>query len=824
MTVPDARAVAGPLSPYRVLDLTDESGALCGKMLADLGADVLLIEPPEGGRARRVPPYIDREGAKASLYFEAFNANKRGATIDPATPSGRNRLAELCAGADFVLASGRAGGLEAWNLSPERLLQLNPNLVVTLQSPFGRRGPYASFQGSDLVLAALSGLLNLTGDPDRPPVRVGPVYQSLFHAASEAAVASLAGHFRRQQTGKGVIVDVPALLSSTWATMTIIMSVALEDIEPRRVGTARRRSGVVMPAVFPCKDGHVVLDILGGHIGGPSNRALWRWMQAEGMASPDLATKDWDAWDFAEFARDLTGAQRLVDRISGEAARFLLTHTKVELFDRAVKDGILLAPANSAADLVHSPQLAARDFFWRPRGLPWGEAVYPGAFAKMSKTPIVFRQPAPPRTGKAPAVEWPRRERTTPASGSEQAALPFAGLKVADFTWVAAGPTFTQYLSNYGATVVRVETPGKPDSLRTGAPFAGRRPGINRGGFFARVNTGKLGLALNLSKPEGRALARRLIDWADIVAESFTPGTMKKWGLDYETIAQNRPDLVMISSCIMGQSGPYARYGGFGSLAAALCGVNAASGWADRGPGSAFGAYTDTIVPRFAAAALLAAIDHQRRTGQGQYIDVSQFEASAQFAATAILEYSLLDQDVQRRGNASRAVAPHGVYPVAGDDRWIAIVCRDDVEWQFLCHVLGNPPWAAEPGFATLSGRMASIDRLEVLLARETCGWDGGPLMQALQAAGVPAGVVQTARDLLHDPQITALEYVQWLDHPEMGAVPFEGSRFMLDGEVARLTRSPLLGEHSEEVLRKILGLDDEAVAQAVMSGAVELT
>jgi crotonobetainyl-CoA:carnitine CoA-transferase CaiB-like acyl-CoA transferase len=702
------------------------------------------------------------------------------------------------------------------------LRRVNPQLVMVSLTPFGQRGPYATYAGTDLVIAALSGLLALTGDPDRPPVRVGPVYQSLFHAAAEAAAGALIGHFERLRTGRAVHVDVPAILASTWATMTALLTVVLEGRVPKRAGTMRRRGNTVMPALFPCQDGYVVLDILGGTVGAASNRALWRWMAEEGMASPDLVNKDWEAWDFAQLARDPAG-QAEVDRICGEAARFLLRHTKAELFDRAVRDGILLAPANQIRDLLHNRQLLARRFFWIEPDPQLGDLPHAGPLARFSATPLEFRHGAP-SVPTGDGVGWPdvpSRAVAVPPVGAGP--RPFSGLKVADFSWVAAGPSITQYLSTFGATVVRVESRRRPDPLRSMPPFPGHQPGLDRGGFWARVNTGKQSCVINLDTPGGQALARRLVSWADVVVESFTPGTMARWGLDYATLAADRPDLIMLSSCQMGQTGPYARYGGFGSLAAAMSGVNEATGYPDRGPGAAYGAYTDTIVPRFAIAALLAALDHRRRTGEGQYIDVSQFETAVHFTGGALLEFAVNGQDFVRRGNRARAAVPHGVFPTAGEDQWIAIVCRNDAEWQALADVLGKPAWACDPALATLAGRLAHQDALEAALAEATRTWDKYALMRALQARGVPAGAVQHADEVLVDPQIAALGYLHWLDHPEMGRIPYEGSRFLINGETPKLARSPLLGEHTVSVLQELLGLSDAELAEAVATGAVDL-
>ncbi len=399
----------------------------------------------------------------------------------------------------------------------------------------------------------------------------------------------------------------------------------------------------------------------------------------------------------------------------------------------------------------------------------------------------------------------------------------FEGLKVADFSWVGVGPITTKYLADHGATVVRVESTTRPDVLRLLPPFKGGKPGLNRSQFFANYNTNKLSLSLNLGVPEGREVARRLVMWADVVAESFTPGTMAAWGLDYEAISKIKPDIIMISTCQQGQTGPHARFGGFGQLAAALGGYYEVTGWPDREPAGPYGAYTDFICPPFALAALVAALDYRRRTGRGQYLDLSQLECGLQFLGPALLDYAVNGRIATRAGNRDPYACPHGAFPCAGEDRWVAVAVTSDREWRALCQVLGRPEWAEDPRFATFLGRRRHEDLLEGLIGEATRSWDPFDLMAALQAAGVPAGVVQRCSDLHRDPQLKHRGHWVTLDHCEMGPTVYDGIPFRLSETPGQLERAaPCLGEHTEFVLRELLGYTDEEVAELAAAGALE--
>ena len=398
----------------------------------------------------------------------------------------------------------------------------------------------------------------------------------------------------------------------------------------------------------------------------------------------------------------------------------------------------------------------------------------------------------------------------------------FDGVKIADFSWVGVGPITIKHLADHGAIVVHVESTTRPDVLRLNPPFRGGA-GINKSQFFANFNTSKYGLTLNLNHPQGLDVARRLVTWADVVAESYTPRAMKKWGLTYEDIRQVNPSVIMISMCQQGQSGPHASYAGYGNLAAALAGFFHLTGWPDRDPAGPYGAYTDFINPHFATAALIAALDYRRRTGQGQYIDLSQYEGAVQFLAPAILDYTVNGVVTNRAGNASDRAAPHNAYPCAGEDRWLALAVFSDAEWDALCRVAAGAPFTTDDRFRTLFGRKTHEAELDDLIGAWTRHQTAEDLMERLQAAGVNAGVVQTCADLHADPQIAHRGFFVELDHAEMGPSTYDGLSFELSETPGELRMpAPTLGQHNEMVLRDLLGYDDETIADLVISGALE--
>ena len=388
------------------------------------------------------------------------------------------------------------------------------------------------------------------------------------------------------------------------------------------------------------------------------------------------------------------------------------------------------------------------------------------------------------------------------------------GLNVLDFCWVAAGPMTTKYLAEHGATVVRVESAKRPESLRRAAPYGGGVSGINRSGYFGNYNANKYGLTLDMRHPRAKELVLRIVStWADMVTENFTPGTMEGWGLGYDALKKVNPKLIMFSASMLGRGGPLEKQPGFGAVLSSLAGLTNITGWPDRGPVNPYGAYTDFIVPRFAVASILAALDYLRRTGEGTHLDMSQLETSLHFSSPLLLDYAINGVEPTRKGNRDAGAAPHGVYPCQGEDRWIAIACFSDAEWHALRQVIApsGDGWPVQDRFASLRGRKAAEDELDRLMANWTKSWEAKTLMEALQQAGVPAGMVNDTRDLFEDAQLQYRGHYQYLDHAEIGRYASEKSEFNLSRTPGKLDRpAPMMGEHNEYVLRELVGLTEQ--------------
>lgn len=400
----------------------------------------------------------------------------------------------------------------------------------------------------------------------------------------------------------------------------------------------------------------------------------------------------------------------------------------------------------------------------------------------------------------------------------------FDGIKVLDFGWIGVGPITARYLGDNGATVIRVESLTRFDGLRMAPPYKDAKPGLNNSQFFATFNASKMSLGLNMARPQARAIAKRLcLEWADVITEGFTPKQMREWGLHYDDLSPARPDLIMVSTCQLGQAGPYAKYAGYGNMAASLAGYYEITGWADRGPCMVYGAYTDMLTPAVGASLIAASLDYRRRTGKGQWIDLAQFEIGVNYLPVAVLDYAVNGRVASRCGNQDARACPHAVYPCTGDDRWIAIAVFTDDEWRMLAQVMGNPDWAQEEKCATLAGRKAHEAEIDAHIADWTKVKDAMALETLLQGAGIAAGVVAKQSDLFEDPQLLHREFFAWREHKVMGLSPYDGLMAHLSKTPGEVRPAPLLGEHYEEILKGILHYSDEEIAELIGQGTVEM-
>ncbi|WP_454689213.1 CaiB/BaiF CoA transferase family protein [Achromobacter aloeverae] len=401
--------------------------------------------------------------------------------------------------------------------------------------------------------------------------------------------------------------------------------------------------------------------------------------------------------------------------------------------------------------------------------------------------------------------------------------LPLTGVRVTDFTWIGAGSYTTKILADAGAEVIKIESADRVDSLRLAAPYKDGVKGVNRSGYFADRNSSKRSLTLNMKHPRALDLVFRLIRQSDIVANNFTPGVMDRFGLGYDAVRAVKEDIVYLAMSMQGSTGPQKHYLGYGATMAAVTGIQQLTGLPGREPAGTGTNYPDHIPnPCHATFAVLAALRHRRRTGEGQRIDMAQTEPTVALLGPAVLEYTANGHVPQPRGNRHEQAAPHGVFRCAGDDRWIAIAVMTDAQWRGLAAALGAPAWMNDARLATASGRLANVDEVEERLNAETAGHGVEALVLALQAHGVPAGRVSTAADVIEDPQLRHRGHWLTLDHPEMGpslynAQPFRNSR----SPAGQARPAPLLGQHTHEICRTLLGLDEAEVARLTEDGVL---
>ncbi len=404
---------------------------------------------------------------------------------------------------------------------------------------------------------------------------------------------------------------------------------------------------------------------------------------------------------------------------------------------------------------------------------------------------------------------------------------PFEGIKAIDFTWSGAGPFIINFLGYYGATIIRVESASRPDPVRHYGVFREDEKGegvLERSGTFAHTNpVKKLDIGLNLKHPKAIDIFKRLVAWADVILENFTTGAIERMGLGYDELKKIKPNIILFRSNGYGHTGPMASQPGFGPTVTAITGLHGITGWPDRPSVPTLGFYTDTLSPLFGGLMMIAAIDHWRRTGEGQCLDLSQVEAGINYLSPVILDYTVNKRELALTGNKCAYAAPHGAYRCKGDDRWVAIGVYTDEEWDSFCQVIGNPAWTKDAKFSTLSSRVKNSDELDRLVEGWTINFTAEQVMAMMQAAGVSAGVVANAQDAELDPQLKYYDFFHELDHPYLGKLNFyHPPGFKLSGATAEVARHPFLGEHNEYICTQILGMPDEEFVQLTQEGVLE--
>jgi crotonobetainyl-CoA:carnitine CoA-transferase CaiB-like acyl-CoA transferase len=852
--VPGRSSAPGPLHGLRVVELGDEKGEYPALLLAGLGADVIKVEPPEGSPSREFGPfYEDTADPEGSLHFWVYNRGKKSVVLDLDAPDGMAGARDLVAGSDVIVDSTPRGWLAERGIVPAGF----PALIHARLTAFGDDGPWADFKTSDLVSLALGGVpMNCGYDPEPggryelPPI--APQAWHSFHIAGEQLIIGvLAALLHRSRTGQGQQVSVSiheAVAKNTELDVTNWIMLRQEIYRQ----TCRHASpAITNPSIAYTKDGRWLLSM---SLGNKDLARLQPFMAKYGMDA-GLAGGNPDDPAYTRpiggSTASATSGTEIVQRLT---SRFTYDNLP---WREAQADGLLWTP-------IRKPHENATDEHWLARGTfadiehpEIGRSLrYPvskwlstaGSWQDGERAPRLGQHTEKAlRDGQAAPAERMRAGATAKGRPAALSALglpfPLQGVRILDFTWFLASAGSTRFLAALGADVIKVEWKTHPDSGRGfTVPEGGRQardkatgplrsvsdPSV--GGQFNNKNPGKRGLSLNVADPRGLEIAQALAAKCDIVAEGFSPGVLERWGLGYDVLRKIRSDMIYVKQSGMGAFGKYGRFKCLGPIAAALSGVAEMSGIPEPAPPAGWGySYLDWFGAYSMALSILAALYHRDQTGEGQWIDASQTEVGIYLTGVPVLDWSANSRPWHRSGNRSpyRAAAPHGIYRCAGDDRWIALSCFSEREWAALARTAGRSQWTADPRFASLQSRIANQDALDAEVELWTRDQEPYAIMNALQAAGVPAGVCQTAADRYdHDPQLAHLDWLTELDSTRLGRWPVAALPVKMSVTppyVGGLPNrgGPLYGEDNTAILTGLLGMSGEEIEKLSQEGVL---
>ncbi|MEU7740871.1 CoA transferase [Nonomuraea sp. NPDC049158] len=817
--MPAARGL--PLAGLRVIDVADGKAEMCGRFLADLGADVIRVEPPGGAPTRHREPIHDG----VSLYFATHNANKRGVTLDLRDPAGRDRLLDLAAGADFLIETERPGTLDALGLGADALLTRNPALVVVSITDFGQTGPYRDWIGTDWTHMALGGVLSRSGIPGRAPVMPpGPLaYES---AAIQAAWAGLLAYQNRLDTGRGDHVDcsVYEMTAQVLDPGFGMGGSATGGVPATRLPRGRPRAGDLYP-IFRCADGYVRICVLA--------KRQWRGMFGW-LGEPE---------EFADPKYDSMGARYgAAERLRVLMGDLFRDRTRDELVAQGQERGVPIAALLDPGEVLDSPHFRARESLLDAEVAPGLTGRVPSGYVEVNGVRAGFRHRAPEPgehddevfaegTPGSPVTSdtAPGRSVTSGTASdrpvtSESAEVaprrPLDGLRVLDLGVIVVGAELGRLLADQGAEVIKIESRAYPDGSRQSLSDEVISAG------FAWGHRNKLSAGINLRSPEGLELFKRLAADSDVILSNFKPGTLESLGLGYDVISELNPGVIMADSSALGPTGPWSRRMGYGPLVRASAGLTGL--WRDTEVEAGFcdgiTIYPDHIAARVGAVAVLAALIERRRTGKGGTVSVAQAETILTQLSTGFLRESLEPGSFTAHGNSGEWDAPQGVYPCAGDDEWCVVSVDGDEQWRGLCAVIGRADLGADARLATAAGRRMHRDLVDAAVAEWTAATPPGAAMERLQEAGVPAGMMHRVIEYLDDPQLTARGFLREMRHPyiehalrtENAPATFRG---LADPE---LRPAPLAGEHTRMVAAKLLGLAESEIQALIDAGVLE--
>ncbi|MGZ8154784.1 MAG: CoA transferase [Burkholderiales bacterium] len=754
------------LAGFSVIELGHGAAmGYAGKLFADLGADVTRVTALRGISTSKAQP--DSESDALALYL---NARKKQ-IVDVSEAA----LSELISRSALVLYEPGHDSEPALDLA--KTTARFPQLVIVSMTPFGLSGEARRWAADDLTLQAYGGISIGIGLPGKPPLKL-PGRQSAFQTGLAAAIAALGALFSQ----RGASIDVAA--ADVWASFYSGVEVALAHFGrhgKRRAGP--RVAGQPYPrTLFRCKDGYFAVQC------GESRhwQCFLRMIGREDLLTHPLFSNRFKA-------NDEHG-----DECDALVEPWFLARTKEEILRQCLEHRIPGAPVYDVREVVEQPHLRERAYFVEFE-TNHGRLKLPG-------------HPFKALSGRSGTVNASRRHSLA-FQGERSSVRPLAGLRVVDFGWVWAGAVPGHILADMGAEVIKVESASPLDYMRQGRPIVGTRKDPEQNPMFLNVNRGKLSLRVRLDHPEARAVVKDLVAKSDVVIENFSPGVMDKFGLGYRELQRVRPDLVMCSMSAVGQEGPLRGIRTYATMIASLAGLDSLVGYAGGRVLGSQSSYADPNASLHATVGILAALWRRCRTGDGAYIDLSQWEAAVCVMGEQVTDYALSGSVPAPAGIDHPHKAPHGHYPAAGDDRWIAISVSNDLQWHALSEALGNPEWMSADSLASDTGRRENRAHLDQCLALETARHDANALAETLASAGVPAAPVLDASELRSNPYFAGRELFEMVAHPVLGAAPVYRLPWRIDGKAISITRrAPLLGEHNDGILKGVLGYSEARI------------